>query len=249
VLTVGEPVQPIQPRPITGHVFKWKGKRGSTWYAKYRFAGWQATAKRIGPAWTQRSAPPEGYFTKTSAKAWLDDLLAQARQGTLPGLVKTGKKFRDVSADWLAYCENIRDCKPSTMRDYRNMVRVLDRDFGDRKIESITSEEIELWVANRKGANRTLHKYVVVLGGIFKRAMRLYGLPRNPVDIVERRWCGGRRRSTCCGRTRSWPWFGPPKRGAIDRRRIRSLDPAGWRRCIVRTKWTRGSFRSLPSPV
>jgi integrase len=27
---------------------------------------------------------------------------------------------------------------------------------------------------------------VVVLGGIFKRAMKLYGLPRNPVDIVER---------------------------------------------------------------
>jgi integrase len=72
------------------------------------------------------------------------------------------------------------------MRDYRNMVRVLDRDFGDRKIESITSEEIELWVTNRKGSNRTLHKYVVVLGGIFKRAMKLYGLPRNPVDIVER---------------------------------------------------------------
>jgi integrase len=58
--------------------------------------------------------------------------------------------------------------------------------FGDRKIESITSEEIELRVANRKGADQTLHKYVVVLGGIFKRAMNLYGLPRNPVDIVER---------------------------------------------------------------
>lgn len=179
-------MQPIQPRPISGHVLKHKGKRGSTWYAKYRLPDGRQQQKRIGPAWTQRSAPPEGFFTKASAKAWLDDLLAQARQGTLPGLVKTGKKFRDVSADWLAYCENVRDCKPSTMRDYRNMVRVLDRDFGDRKIESITSEEIELWVANRKGSNRTLHKYVVVLGGIFKRAMKLYGLPRNPVDIVER---------------------------------------------------------------
>ena len=61
-------------------------------------------------------------------------------------MVQTGKTFRDAAEEWLAYCENVRDCKPSTMRDYRNMVRVLDREFGDRKIETITSEDIELWV-------------------------------------------------------------------------------------------------------
>ncbi|HEY1284446.1 MAG TPA: tyrosine-type recombinase/integrase, partial [Solirubrobacterales bacterium] len=179
-------MSPIEPRPISGHVFRRKGKRGSVWYAKYRLPDGRQQKKRIGPAWTQKTAAPEGYFTKASAQAYLDELLLQARQGTLPGLVQTGKTFRDASADWLAYCENVRDCKPTTMRDYRNMVRVLDREFGDRKIESITTEEIELWVAGRKSANRTLQKYVVVLGGIFKRAMKLYGLPRNPVDIVER---------------------------------------------------------------
>ena len=72
------------------------------------------------------------------------------------------------------------------MRDYRNMVRVLDREFGSRKIESITPEEIELWIGGHSGSNRTLQKYLVCLGSIFKRAMKLYGLPRNPADMVER---------------------------------------------------------------
>lgn len=179
-------MRPPQPRPISGNVFQRKGKRGSVWYAKYRLPDGRQQQKRLGPAWTQKTAAPEGYFTKATAKAHLDGLLAQARQGTLAGMVKTGKTFRDASAEWLAYCQNVRDCKPSTMRDYNNMVGVLDREFGERKIESITSEEIELWVNSYRGSNRTRQKYVVCLGSIFKRAMKVYGLPRNPVDIVER---------------------------------------------------------------
>jgi integrase len=142
--------------------------------------------KRIGRAWTEKTAPPEGYFTKASAKAHLDELLAQARQGTLPGLVRTGRTFRDVAEEWLDYCEKVRDCKASTLRDYRNMVRVLDREFGDRKIEAITPEEIELWIGGYSGSNRTRQKYLVCLGSIFKRAMKVHGLPRNPADVVER---------------------------------------------------------------
>ncbi len=115
-----------QPRPISGHVLKRKGKRGSVWYAKYRLPDGRQQQKRLGPAWTEKTAPPEGFFTKASARAYLDELLMQARLGTLPGMVQTGKTFSDASADWLAYCENVRDCKPSTMRDYNNMVRVLD---------------------------------------------------------------------------------------------------------------------------
>src|SRR5262245_74386 len=179
-------MRPPQARPISGHVFKRKGTRGSVWYAKYRLPDGRQQQKRLGPAWTEKTAAPEGYFTKASAKAQLDAMLAEARRGTLPGMVRTGKTFREASAEWLGYCENVRDCKPSTMRDYGNMVRVLDREFADRRIETITSEEIELWVSGHRGNNRTKQKYVICLGSIFKRAMRLYGLPRNPVDVVER---------------------------------------------------------------
>jgi integrase len=66
------------------------------------------------------------------------------------------------------------------------MVRVLDREFGSRKIEAITPEEIELWISGYSGSNRTRQKYLVCLGSIFKRAMKVHGLPRNPADVVER---------------------------------------------------------------
>ncbi|HEY7951203.1 MAG TPA: tyrosine-type recombinase/integrase [Solirubrobacterales bacterium] len=174
------------PRPISGHVFKRKGKRGVVWYAKYRLPDGSQQKKRLGPAWTEKTAPPDGYFTKGKAQTHLDELLRQARDGSLPGMVKTGKTFTDAADEWLAYCENVRDCKPSTMRDYRNMVRVLVREFGKRKIESITSEDIELWISGYGGSNRTRQKYLVCLGSIFKRAMKVYGLPRNPADLVER---------------------------------------------------------------
>jgi integrase len=175
-----------RPQPISGHISQRKGKRGGVWYAKYRLPDGRQVQKRIGRAWTEKTAPPEGYFTKASAKAHLDELLAQARQGTLPGMVRTGRTFRDAAEEWLDYCEKVRDCKASTLRDYRNMVRVLDREFGNRKIEAITPEEIELWITGYSGSNRTRQKYLVCLGSIFKRAMKVHGLPRNPADVVER---------------------------------------------------------------
>jgi integrase len=174
------------PRPISGHVFKRKGKRGAVWYGKFRLPDGRQQKKRLGPAWTGKTAPPDGYFTKGKAEKHLDELLRQTREGTLPGLVQTGKTFADATEEWLAYSENVRDCKPSTLRDYRNMVRVLDREFGKRKIESITTQDIDLWVSGYGGSNRTRQKYLVCLGSIFKRAMKVYGLPRNPADLVER---------------------------------------------------------------
>jgi integrase len=173
-------------RPVSGHVFQRKGKRRSVWYAKLRLPDGRQIQRRIGPVWSEKGRAPEGYFTKRAAQSWLDEALSEARSGTLPGLVQTGKTFREATDDWLTYCEQVRDCKSSTLRDYRNMVRVLNRDFGDRKIEEITTPEIEAWIAGKDGSNRTRQKYLVVLSGIFKRAMRLYGLPRNPAEPVER---------------------------------------------------------------
>jgi hypothetical protein len=76
-------------------------------------AGWPSGAKKIGPAWTSRGRPADGYFTKRKAEAWLRDVLDQARRGTLPGLVRTRVKFAEAADEWLRYVEHDRDCKPS----------------------------------------------------------------------------------------------------------------------------------------
>ncbi len=61
--------------------------------------------KALGPAWTARGRPPDGYLTKRTADAWLREVLDQARRGTLPGMVRTGATFADAAAEWLRYVE------------------------------------------------------------------------------------------------------------------------------------------------
>ena len=177
-------------RPVSGHVFRVDRARGPAWYAKYRLPDGRQVQKKLGAAWTQRGRPQAGYFTKRTAQAWLDETLAEARRGELAGMVQTGVTFSQAAQEWLRYVEQERACKPSTVKDYRNMARVLGETFGDEPIEGITTEAIERWKADftreRRPSNRTLQKYLVTLHGIFKRATRVYGLPRNPVAQVER---------------------------------------------------------------
>jgi hypothetical protein len=75
---------------VSGHVFRYEGKRRPVWRAKYRLPDGRQVQKTIGPAWTARGRPPAGYFTKRSAEAWLRRVLAQAAAGTPPGIVRTG---------------------------------------------------------------------------------------------------------------------------------------------------------------
>ena len=89
----------------SGHVFLRQGTRGAVWYAKYRLPDGRQVKRRIGPAWTGRGRPPAGVFTKRMAEEWLSGVLAQARGGTLPGMVRTGVTFAqacEAYLEWLA---------------------------------------------------------------------------------------------------------------------------------------------------
>jgi hypothetical protein len=81
--------QPLQP--ASGHVFRVERKRGPVWYAKYRLPDGRQVQRKIGSAWTARGRPLAGYLTKRSAEAWLGERLHEARRGTLPGMIQTGR--------------------------------------------------------------------------------------------------------------------------------------------------------------
>jgi integrase len=171
----------------SGHVFRVERKRAPVWYAKYRLPDGRQVQRRIGPAWTGRSRPAAGYLTKRMAEAWLRDLLAEARRGTLPGMVQTGATFADAAAEFLRYSEQDRGCKPSTLRGYRSAIEAhLLPAFGALPIEALTTEGIERWIATVEGSPRTRNKLLIVLHGILRRARKLYGLPSNPVAAVEK---------------------------------------------------------------
>jgi integrase len=171
---------------VSGHVFRVDRKRGPSWYAKYRLPSGRQVQKLIGPAWTERGRPPAGHFTKRTAEDWLRAVLDEARRGTLPGMVLTGATLSDAAAEWLRYSEHERACKPSTLTEYRHTADAIIRGLGDLPLEDVTPEVIERWKATLTGSNRTVAKYLVNLHGIFRRAMKVWGLPRNPVAEVER---------------------------------------------------------------
>ena len=104
-------------RAISGHVFRVEGKRRPVWRAKYRLPDGRQVQRTIGKVWTERGRPPEGYFTKRTAEAWLRDVLDQAERGTLPGMVRTGRTFAAAADEYLRHLADDRQRKPSTVRD------------------------------------------------------------------------------------------------------------------------------------
>jgi hypothetical protein len=85
-------------QPVSGHVFRFEGKRRPVWRAKYRLPVGRQVKKTLGPAWTARGRPPAGYFTKGTFEAWLRRTLVEAAAGTLPGMVRTG-----ATVAWAAF--------------------------------------------------------------------------------------------------------------------------------------------------
>ncbi len=171
----------------TGHVFRVERTRGPVWYAKYRLPDGRQVQKKIGPAWTERGRPANGYVTKRLAEDWLRDVLDQARRGTLPGMVRTGATFADAAAEYLRYVEHDRERKPSTVRGYRSAVTAhLLPAFGALPVEDVTPAVIERWIGGFDGSTRTRNKLLIQLHGILGRARKVYGLSGNAASEVEK---------------------------------------------------------------
>lgn len=174
-------------QPISGHVFRAERKRGPVWYAKYRLPDGRQVQRKIGPAWTGRGRPLAGSYTKRTAEDWLRGVLAQAHEGTLPGMVRTGATFDDAVAEFLRYSEQDRDCKPWTIRGYTSVINAhLIPAFGKRPVEDITTAQIERWIASVKASPRTRNKLLILMHGILKRARKVWGLPHNAAAGIEK---------------------------------------------------------------
>jgi hypothetical protein len=156
---------------VSGHVFRYEGKRRPVWRAKYRLPDGRQAQKTIGPAWTARGRP---------------------------GMVRTGATVADANAVYLRYVE--LDCrrKPSKLRDYASIFRnyVLPH-LGDVALEDLTADRVERWAAveldpDRRLANRTREKTITVLHGCLERARKLHHLPvnRSPTSRSPALPCG-----------------------------------------------------------
>ena len=176
---------------VSGHLYRAERQRGPQWYMKYRLPDGRQEQRRIGPAWTsKREEPPPDHFTKRAAQAVLDETLAKARRGELGGVARTRATLAEAADEWLHYVEHDRERKRSTVTDYKHMVDRLKAELGDLQLADVTPERLEAYrdqLTGRGLANRTVNKYLVVLHGIFQRAMKTHRLPANPLGLVEKR--------------------------------------------------------------
>jgi integrase len=178
---------------VTGHLRLRRGKNGATWYLRYRLGDGTQRQRRLGPVWDEDGRPPDGYYTKRTAKEALRETLVKAARGELPGQRKTGATFADASAEFLRFCDQERQIDDDTIADYRGVIDgYLDPEFGDRRLEEITPDDVDAYkarlLAEGRLSPRTVIRHLTVAHGVFGRARRVWKLEVNPAaaDLVER---------------------------------------------------------------
>ncbi len=190
----------------TGHLQLRTRREGSVWYVKTRVPGREPvqTTRRLAPAHLTGGKPAAGVLTRKQAEDALADLLAAERRKVGTGAYANqlgGATFADAAAGYLRHVEDVKGREASTIRDYRQSLgRYLLPRWGDRPAESITSTDVaalrdELLKTRREGradgtllSPRTVVRHLTVAHGVFRYAMRAYGLERNPAsaEMVDR---------------------------------------------------------------
>lgn len=181
---------PAAARSVSGHVRLRRGKRRSTWYAKWRDADGAFHQDRLGLLWQDKGEPAPGYLREKDAEAALQAILTDARRGASEQR-RTGVTFDLVAEDWIKWGIRDRDWKPSTLRNNQNdLNKHLNPAFGHKRVEKITADEIEQWrdeLLDERGlSRRTANKQLILLGAILERAVKHFGLLANPAKEVPK---------------------------------------------------------------
>jgi integrase len=126
-------------------------RRGAVWYVKYRVPDptrpgrVRQIEKLFGPDWSERGAPPPGFYDRRTAQAALEAILTDARRGALD-LVSTGVTFEQAAIEWLRWDQHDRGWKRSTLVDRRSVLkRHLLPEFGVLPVNQITTRRVEAW--------------------------------------------------------------------------------------------------------
>lgn len=123
------------------------------------------------------------------ANAWDAEVRRRKRLGEL-GLLDSGKQtVRELHADWIELYARPR-LAASTIESYELIWRVhIEPRLGMRKLIEVTPEVVEIFVGDLRTAGvggATIRKALVVLQGMFKRAVVWGRIARNPVAAASK---------------------------------------------------------------
>jgi integrase len=211
----------LRPRAGAGdHVY---------WDAQWRFrvgadGAWSLKKRRLGLAWLEPGEDGSGWRKRHGRcrEGWLDEraaLLAArvAMERQVDEAVNAARHarraeqrsatFRGLADDWLHWLERIRGIKPSTLRDYRTLLREpgqpyargngrsagrIMRAFGDELVAEISTADVSAFLRELDDAGlsaRNVNKHRQVLHSMFEYACRsdTLELDRNPAHRTDKR--------------------------------------------------------------
>ena len=153
--------------------------------------------KLIGPVWTGRGRPPDGYFTKRGAEDWLRDKLledaqrADAAPGRCDRRRRSPRRPRSTCASPSRTAAASRRRSAATARSSTPTCCRRSARCGSRTSPSARSSAgapgcLGLASGREVLSNKTKNHQLVLMHAIFRRAVKLYGLPRNPLANVDR---------------------------------------------------------------
>lgn len=128
------------------------------WRARYADPSHQGPGR---PAWVNA---PTTFLTKRDAAGWLAareaEIVEHRWRPAPPAPGEPVVSFAGYSAGWLAS----RELKPSTMREYTRMLKVLVGAFGKQRLDEITSADVRQWYAGLNPELKTAraHHYALL---------------------------------------------------------------------------------------
>ena len=157
-----------------------KGKQRFGAVRKLQSGRWQA--RYTGPDGQRRPAP-DTFATKTAANQWLVEKEAELLRGEWLDPDSGKVSLNEYAEKWISE----RDLKPRSREEYERNLRLHVHDYlGHRALNSITSQHIRTWRADRLAAGigkPTVAKTYRILHAIFVTALDDELIRRNPCRI------------------------------------------------------------------
>ncbi len=197
------------------------------WDAQWRYrvgdGPWAQKTRRLGLAWQESDGnggwrkrrgrcAPDHLDERGANAAALAAMQAQADELRVAEEVRLAAArrqltVREVAAEWLEWLQEVRDAKPSTIADYRFLLREpgvphkrgvgvsqgrIMAAFGDRPHDEVSTTEVSRFLRSLDKAGltaRNVNKHRQVLAAIFQHACRddTHQLARNPVAGTDKR--------------------------------------------------------------
>ena len=198
------------------------------WEAVFRVQGMQKW-RRVGPAWLEANAAwsagdaptdrwrprrgrlQDGYYDERRAHVRAAELVkacfaeADDREAAERERRAAGMTFRELAHAYLAWLEDVRGAKPSTLRDHWSVLAEPDMPYkrgrgltlghvlrllGDRPATSIQTDDVEALLKTVAGTGvgaRAVNKTRAIVSACFNYGRRAHGLTQNPASDANPR--------------------------------------------------------------